>query len=1167
MRMRNWGKMLVRVGTVLLPLTLAACQTLIQPHRGDECDPDCVPGRCHDHVKVCKNPTMQALGSDLERLEKHIDLFGSVVPKVPDVWGQARLTQYREEFERVMQKDLEKFDVNLQGSLARADQSFFQQSVALSAAVSGGVATRRVPPGVRGTASATPVDTTQQVLLTPIEINETKLPDLVKDVEGKTDFFKDASGSFVRPNFVGFKEGAAGTPGTLNIGIEPTLYLAQKKRYLDFLNQLRRENEGDDTADSPGYSLNLVRLPVSVLPGRRTDEGHGAEVTFTIDPILGDDLLPMTFRNLVINDLLHQLGFPLTQFLNDREVAGAVLRPEVGPVLPNLRTLIASVTPVVGKLNELILTAKQTEDERPVFTYVESLKPLEKELLGSYAILLPVADRNVILYLLRNSNPLLSAYKLGDTPAVSVAEVYDNLPPADRSKLKEFAPEIVARAENRNTGEEAKKLAAAAARRPVVRNQPVPPSARQALDIIKSRVEIPAVPYSPGLVNKTGFPISQLIDVYGLENCFQIAYAANSALRESIDRQRYAHLPDIQAFLQQEALAAYRFLAEQECQVLWQQFCTPELVSAVRTRKVDRLQELRKCYVDNVAVITRGNPHAPKNPLVEEGQYGTTAALAWCILVDSALLTDRLIRDMKETATSKQQSVPGCDQWLPYYHPCPPPEAREAFNCYVKLRWPIHVFALDPASQDQNLADSLLTRRETQLALSMAFTSGQINARTLTRYARRLEAQYDTIALNRTQVGFAHGENTFGWRFYPRFQTPDTEGNLTTLFRDQLVGGPSRNALLRQRRLEPGPRECVAVVMMPSFVPYMTVDSVSNWFGLANPKHKVLDQTQALDLSQTVQTLKRCGPNVGDAGCYRDGEFGRLLRRAEQLEARLPTQTMSVPVPVLNTLGGFEMFSNGTTDLAPELYGWYGAPGVDARKTTTLFLVGDHFSPLRTRVIVGNKEVPDVKKKMLSRQVMQVEVAADQVVLVDRKDGNKRYVQAHVATPYGVTRELVIPVVVSDAVTPDGYYLAGESRALVMTFDKTADKEKPTFTVSFGDVTSPPVTFRGVFASAALPKLAKVEFLFDNGLVVPVDTPPEPDANGNYVISVATLREKVAKPLVTAVFGTAPQDATSDPAAKMPKRAVLRVTPVDATTQKGAPALVSGAIDVVFKPR
>src|SRR5262249_11559291 len=160
-----------------------------------------------------------------------------------------------------------------------------------------------------------------------------------------------------------------------------------------------------------------------------------------------------------------------------------------------------------------------------------------------------------------------------------------------------------------------------------------------------------------------------------------------------------------------------------------------------------------------------------------------------------------------------------------------------------------------------------------QLALSIAFTNGLINARQLTRYARRLEAEFETIDLNRTQVGFGHGENVFGWRFYPRYQTPDTDSNLTVFFRDMLIGWPTRNQLLRQRRLEPGMRECVAVVIMPSFVPYATVDTVSNWFPITNPKHKVLNHTQALRLSRTVQVIKSEGDAVTDASKYRPGEF------------------------------------------------------------------------------------------------------------------------------------------------------------------------------------------------------------------------------------------------------------------------------------------------------
>ncbi|HUY36030.1 MAG TPA: hypothetical protein VMV69_25045 [Pirellulales bacterium] len=39
------------------------------------------------------------------------------------------------------------------------------------------------------------------------------------------------------------------------VALEPTVALDQLSNYLQHLNELRRINEGDDTADSPGYSL------------------------------------------------------------------------------------------------------------------------------------------------------------------------------------------------------------------------------------------------------------------------------------------------------------------------------------------------------------------------------------------------------------------------------------------------------------------------------------------------------------------------------------------------------------------------------------------------------------------------------------------------------------------------------------------------------------------------------------------------------------------------------------------------------------------------------------------------------------------------------------------------------------------------------------------------
>jgi hypothetical protein len=276
-------------------------------------------------------------------------------------------------------------------------------------------------------------------------------------------------------------------------------------------------------------------------------------------------------------------------------------------------------------------------------------------------------------------------------------------------------------------------------------------------------------------------------------NLFAIAFGASQAFSEGISEQGYAHLPDIQSYLREEARAAHQFLAQPSQQCLWDEFCTPDLVTAIRTRQIARLQDMRdafRCRVETLSLTDQYRLSRPENELM---QFSKTAALAWCIIVDSALLTDRLFRDIKETASVKGRSIPGCEAWCPYYLPNPPVECRQAFKEYVNLRWPIHVFALDPYIQEENIADSLSTRREMQLALAIAFTNGQISARNMTKYVRRLEAEYQTIALNRTQVGFSHGENVFGWRFYPRFQSPDTKSNLEVLIREQLIGGPNRD--------------------------------------------------------------------------------------------------------------------------------------------------------------------------------------------------------------------------------------------------------------------------------------------------------------------------------------------------------------------------------------
>ena len=104
-----------------------------------------------------------------------------------------------------------------------------------------------------------------------------------------------------------------GIEGDSKISLEPVIELDQLSRYLNHLHELRRINEGDDTSDSPGYSLNLVRMPISILPGKLTRTGFGAEVTVTCTPVITDDLMPTTFHNLAINDMVDLLGLPLVR--------------------------------------------------------------------------------------------------------------------------------------------------------------------------------------------------------------------------------------------------------------------------------------------------------------------------------------------------------------------------------------------------------------------------------------------------------------------------------------------------------------------------------------------------------------------------------------------------------------------------------------------------------------------------------------------------------------------------------------------------------------------------------------------------------------------------------------------------------------------------------------
>ena len=833
-----------------------------------------------------EDKALEQLAANVDWLEHHINQWGSVSSKSPDVWGEARLTQYRNEVEALLSVEKDKFNKGLiSGAQQVSDSAILSFALAMQSNSTGANA-----PNVSIQSNAAASGLTSTTPNTNININ-TGLP-----TAGSAAFGPDAT------TFLG---------GTL--GLEQTQMIDQLNRYIQHVNQHRRINEGDDTSDAPGYALNLVRVPVSILPGTLTKRGYGAEITFTAKSYLGPDLLPMTFRDMVLNDLTDQLSIPLVKFINS------------DPNGADLLLKIAKVGP----------------------TQAESTLPREMALSS---------DRQM---------------QFGSVPTLTSEELLQ----ANQMKAEGIGNSVALR------------------------------------ELLTS---VCAISFS-GDQSRRGsqpFPPTQIIDVYGLEEMKELAITALKGLREDVPNRRVVHVSDVKAFLKEELSAAIELMYAGSMQQFWDRESMGErcLYQFIRQRCTAEIDRYRNEFLAMIPVSERSD---------------LTRCLAWCVFVDSVLLNERLNDDMRETAGTRPTTF-ATPCWFPYFCPDPAPEARETFAHYVQSRWPVKIFALDPQVDQQSVADVSSVVRQMQLAVVLGFSSGDIALSTALDTIRRLQRDRATIDLNRTAIAFGQGEDTFGWRFQPRFQTPPVEGNAKVFFRDLIAGGPTDTQLERGHEIEPGMRECTAIVLMPSFVPYITLETHGHWYKLTHPGQTGTSIQEEVKLSRAIKQMQDCAvTSVRCAHLYRDGEVERVMARVHQLERRLPLQTLSCQVPIENTHGGFKLFSNGTRQLAPEVSGSYGSPGYDPKKGASFFVAGDNFSIKQTHVICGNHYLSKDHVKLISRQILQITLPANLPILKDSRlieHNNAKlpfdqeyvgYVDLQVATPYGVSSHLLIPAIKS----------------------------------------------------------------------------------------------------------------------------------------------------------
>lgn len=915
--------------------------------------------------KIGKTTTVEELAKKIDHVQHRLDKYGTIVAKSPDVWGESRLLQHRDEFEKELHDDLTKFRETLSGAQSTRDSAFLASALSLSTVLGTPIAT--------SSAADKATSNTQIFVATPDQL----VPDNAT-INSKDGNLVPRSSGF-GPQFANEFTSAISSEQKLGISLEPTVFLDQKKRYLDHLNALRRLNEGDDIADSPGYALNLMRIPVSVLPGRETRKGYGAQVSITVDPYASEQLLPEAFRNFVINGVINR------------------------------------ITPTVTKVVNNDLAFEELENKWNA--YSKSIR--EK-----------TEDSTLKYYDLNLKYQELQAYQ-----NMNFGQQSEN----ERSKIEVELPGI-----KNNLDELAEKIRSFSPDKEIddARNLVM-----KSLDDGKQGGRAGVIEHlgsAPFVNSKRAYPPSLSESISGT-SLASVSIAAHKHLQMN---GALIHLEDVRHYLILELQAAYDLLSQPQLSQLWNDdhFMDNIKNAIIENRAASgniplqgKLSDLRKEYYDRVSLLFPGASFSP------------TINLGWHILVESVMLNERLIEDMKSVSANKN-----CCQMPPdglkFYGPEPIIEARVAFQDYIRCRWPIHVFALDPVTDDQNIADAFSQRRELQLALAIAASKGIFGAQSLTRFVRRLEYDLETIQLNRTAIGFSHGEDTFGWRFYPRVQSLPAPGSITA-FGQTLIGGQSREKRLKHQMLEPAMRECSALIVMPSFIPYITVDVQTNWFKLSTSftgkyLKRQLDLSDAVELSKDVTKLRELASLCKkDEHLYRDGETHRLLRAVDQIERQLPLQTAYVQIPYENNLSGFEIFNNGVTDLGPELIDWYGGPGIavggpnyevkdhqiheatsnapvtrttlESRSQlkivnppTTLFLVGKNFTSLgdKTRIIAGGVDISG-DRKLVSRNVIQVTIPSHVVVEESKTPNGQRYVDVHIATPHGVTSHLEIPAV------------------------------------------------------------------------------------------------------------------------------------------------------------
>ena len=186
------------------------------------------------------DPMLSAARS-LTQLEDELRDDGTITVKSPDVWGEGNLIHSIQEFDSILAEKVKTdFEKSLQGARAESDTRLAQFET------EGGVGIGGVTP---------PTSTATALTVT---------------ASGPSAILKASKDQFA--------------PEKSDLSLEPTEFERQRAAFIYVSQSLRRRNLGDDNSRNAAYRMYLFRIPISILPGVETSQGHAAVVTLRAKP-------------------------------------------------------------------------------------------------------------------------------------------------------------------------------------------------------------------------------------------------------------------------------------------------------------------------------------------------------------------------------------------------------------------------------------------------------------------------------------------------------------------------------------------------------------------------------------------------------------------------------------------------------------------------------------------------------------------------------------------------------------------------------------------------------------------------------------------------------------------------------------------------------------------